>query len=522
MRWKSTLVLLAAAGGLGAYIRLYELKQPAPEERAESAKRVLSVSREAVTALDLALPAGAVSLALEGAMWRLGPERLRANAEVINGILSLMSPLLADRVLAGGAERPLDLASYGLQPPVGRLTVTAGGAPTTLLFGETTPVERKRYAQLEGKPEVYIIPGSLFDNANRPSAEFRDPLLLRFDAWSADELTVAWAKATVALSRREGDWMLTRPIEDLADRPQVTALLNALGRLAIARVIEEHPAEDRRAALGFDRPLATFALRLHGEPPAAVTATIGKPLPEDASLCYAARSDEPALYAVAKTDVEALLKDPQELRARTCFEFFTSQVRRVQADAGGAAWTIEQVDGQWKDVTAGAALDAERVETFLSGVSDLRLAGFVEEGGAPRDAGLDDPAGTLTIWTADPSTRASALAEEPSLGMSPLPSQGVVPSEGEGRRSGAPGSLDSARDTLPGGLHRTQPQRLTVGGAIPGSTERYGRLDGRPGLVRLPEQILAILQTTPAQLAVSRAPESTASPAGPAGSPSRE
>jgi CDP-6-deoxy-D-xylo-4-hexulose-3-dehydrase len=45
----------------------------------------------------------------------------------------------------------------------------------------------------------------------------------------------------------------------------------------------------------------------------------------------------------------------------------------------------------------------------------------------------------------DPSTRTPALAEEPSLGMSPPPGRGVVPSEVEGRRSGAPG--------LPGGLH---------------------------------------------------------------------
>ena len=43
----------------------------------------------------------------------------------------------------------------------------------------------------------------------------------------------------------------------------------------------------------------------------------------------------------------------------------------------------------------------------------------------------------------DPSTRATALAGGPSLGMSPATCRGVVPSEVEGRRSGAPG--------LPGG-----------------------------------------------------------------------
>jgi len=57
----------------------------------------------------------------------------------------------------------------------------------------------------------------------------------------------------------------------------------------------------------------------------------------------------------------------------------------------------------------------------------------------------------------DPSTRAPAsldvardrLAVGPSLGMSPPTHRGVVPSEVEGRRSGAPG--------LPGGLHKGEP-----------------------------------------------------------------
>ena len=468
MRWKSTLVLLAATIGIGMYVSLYELKQPTPEERAQAVKRVLGLSRETVTALDLAFPASTVTLALDGTTWRMGQERFRANEEMINGILSLASPLIAERVLTGTADHPLDLAAYGLSPPVGRITVTANGRPITLLIGETTPVESKRYVQLEGKPEVYVVPSSLFDNANRPKEEFRDPLLIRFDAWSADELTVTSASATFALSRQKDDWRLIRPLEDRAGRSEVTAVLTALGRLAIKRVVDEHPQAEAHSAWGFEQPMAEFALRLHGNPPTTVTVSVGKTLPDDGSLRYAKRSDEPALYAVAEADVQALLKNPQELRAKTCFEFFTSHVRRVEVASGGTAWTIERADGQWKDLSGGTVLDAQRVETFLAGLSDLPLTGFVEESQA-SGAGLESPTGVLTVWTAD----------------------------------------------------RTEPQRLAVGGAIPGSTERYGRLDGRPGLVQVPEQILTLLQTTPARLGVTPAPESVAAPAAPAGSPSR-
>ena len=55
---------------------------------------------------------------------------------------------------------------------------------------------------------------------------------------------------------------------------------------------------------------------------------------------------------------------------------------------------------------------------------------------------------SFRMYVLDPSTRAPALAGEPSLRMSPAPCRGVVPSEVEGRRSGAPGLPGAPQSTV--------------------------------------------------------------------------
>ena len=93
-------------------------------------------------------------------------------------------------------------------------------------------------------------------------------------------------------------------------------------------------------------------------------------------------------------------------------------------------------------------LDGNNVEGFLSKLSDLRLSGFVED--VPSDLGrygLATPWGTITVWT---------TGSEP-------------------------------------------PQKLSVGSAVEGSTNRYGRIEGREAIVRLPDLIGELLATTPDQ-----------------------
>ena len=70
MKWKTTLALLVLTVGVGAYVSLYELKQPLPEERQRLAARILHVLPDEVTSLAVELPHAKVTLNKDGETWR--------------------------------------------------------------------------------------------------------------------------------------------------------------------------------------------------------------------------------------------------------------------------------------------------------------------------------------------------------------------------------------------------------------------------------------------------------------------
>ena len=317
--WKTTLVMLLLTIGIGAYISLYEIRQPLPEEREQLAKRVVDLPLPSVSRISIELPQSKVTLVREGNSmnWRLEPQPapptpgamagpVRADTELIQRLLHHTNPLTARRVLTGNTSRPLDLAGFGLEPALGQITWVAGGTPTTLLFGETTPVGAARYAKLAGGAEVFVIPPEIFDDANRPLDIFRDPRLLRFSTGAVDRITLATPSTTTELTRQGDAWRLTRPLTDQADGTQVDALLRNLVGMRIKRYVDDAPAVERLTECGLDHPALELTLALQQPSAGGLTLFFGSPLPDDRSLVYAKRSDEPSLYAVAAVDVEAL------------------------------------------------------------------------------------------------------------------------------------------------------------------------------------------------------------------------
>lgn len=447
-RWKTTLALLIITVGIGAYISLYELRQPTPEEREHRSKEVLSLKLEQITQLVLDLPQAKATLTRDAATWRIEPQKVRADSELTDRILEECAPLMAERILSPTSERPLDLKAYGLEPAVGWLSFATKTTSVTLLIGEATAVGNNRYAKVSDRPEVFIIPPTLFEMANVPAATLRDAQLLPLEAWLVDELTIRSAHGTLALTRKDNDWQLTQPMTDRAERSAVNALLDRLGKMQIERFVDDAPTVEQVSQWGLDHPNAEVTLA-QSEPSASLTLFVGTNLRDDATLLYAKRSDELPLYAIPAADVTALMPDPTDLRLKACFEFFATAVEKLDIATQGAGVTLERKDGAWKETRSGSALKAQRAEALLNTLADLRLTGFVED--APPDLaryGLLAPAGVISLWTNE----------------------------------------------------HQDPQRLLIGSAVEATPERYGRIEGRSAIVKLPGLVTALLATTLDQL----------------------
>lgn len=448
MRWKTTALLFAATLLVGAYISLHELRQPDPEQRRRLAQQILAIPSASVSDVLLEMPDRTVHLVRRDGTWRLLPNDVRANGEKIDQLLMVTSSLMAERVLSGSSAQPLDLKTYGLAPPTSTLTLTANGTPTTLHFGDTTPVHSNRYVRIEGRLEVAVVSSGLFDVINQPLERFRDDAVVRFSPWLIDELAVG----SLTLVRTGSMWRLVEPIADHAQRSEVNGMLDRIATLRIERFVADAADDAQRAAYGLEPPRAEIRLVQREPSPTTTVLRFGQAVPDTGSslLVYAMRSDEPGVYAVDAADVQALQREPQTLRAVSCFDFVGALATKITMEQANHTWTMERAGEQWISADGGTALETERVETFLMQLLDLRAGELVDAGSEDvARYGLSAPAGTLSVW----------LQDQP------------------------------------------EPQRLVVGTAVAGVPDRYAQVPGRPGLMRLPaEPIAQLLAITPDQL----------------------
>lgn len=448
MKWKSTLVLVLATIGLGVYVSQYELKQPTQERRQELDQQVVDLSPDETTQVILELPEAKLIMTKDAGVWRLQPRGLRINRDELARVLDRLNPLNAERTLPATPEQPVDLKSFGLDPAIGVMSVTANGVATTLRFGEPTAVGGRQYVQVEGSPNVHIVDGAIFDEANQPADHFRDMRLMPMDSWAADHISVTMPQNSFVMNRRDDKvWWLNEPVSDRAERDQVNVFITTLSAIKVARVLDNPVTPEALPAWGLDAPVTSVTVGWKDGPPAGVTVSFGKPLPDDAALVYARRTDEPVLYAVAAADMAGLSRDPHGLRQLITLNFFTAQTTKVQLERDGTpAWTLVKTDNVWRVEGSPGPLESFLVEQYLNKVADQRIGGFVDE--KPVDLakyGLNPPAAVVSVWT----------------------------------------------------NHQDTPQRLFVGSVVEGSDNRYARIEGREMVVRMPPAIEDVLEGNP-------------------------
>lgn len=103
--------------------------------------------------------------------WRIGsPTGAKADANTVTSLLFALDPLTSQRTVD---IQPKDA---GLSPPAKTLAVTqTDGATTTIAVGSQAPIGGT-YAEVQGKPTIYLIGGSLAGQiTTTPSAWLTPP-----------------------------------------------------------------------------------------------------------------------------------------------------------------------------------------------------------------------------------------------------------------------------------------------------------------------------------------------------------
>ena len=297
------------------------------------------------------------------------------------------------------ADAPKDLAAYGLAQPrlIARIEMEPEKPPATTPattqaapkpgkkygFALGSQVGDKIYAKLLNEPGVFKVSDSKLKDLQPELVDLRlkEVLSLAADDVTGVELEVPAGKAT--LTRTDGEWRMTSPLEGKADKDTVKKLLDGAADLKAADF------KDSVAVLktyGLDAPTATLTFRQAGKGEATTLLIGGKTTSGEMTFVKSATA---LAVAVVKTDdLKALLGEPATYWDRTLLKLADGEkVARLQLRRIDETFTLARdANSDWSLSTPLAApADSDQVNKVIDHIEGLSADKIVHLGGQVPD-----------------------------------------------------------------------------------------------------------------------------------------
>lgn len=236
---------------------------------------------------------------------------------------------------------------------------------------------------------VLIGLGAYVYYVERPEAvkEATKEKLVDFQPDEVTEVVLTYPDHEVTLSKVDGAWRITKPIEAEADDVAVKGIVTTLSTAEVKKGLEGEVKD--LGAYGLEKPNTVVAMKAGGK--ALPVVKIGEAAPIGGSA-YAMRGDDKKVLlttSVVRSGVEKTLKD---LRNKTILKFSDDGVRRIEVKGEGKELVLEKNGAAWKIVSPAAHdADVATVRSYLSTLRALRATDFPDEKADPSTYGLVEP-----------------------------------------------------------------------------------------------------------------------------------
>jgi hypothetical protein len=394
---RSTLILLVAAVGLGAYLYFVDSKNPVLEENAK--KKVFSYEADKIDQIQIKSASGEVTaLRKDSSGWAIvKPVAAPADQSTVNDVVTSLANLEEDRVVE---ENATDLTPFGLADPRIDVTFNVSGEKEQkrVLIGDKNPTNVGLYAKLPNDSRVFLVAYALDNSLNRSTFDLRDKTALKFQQTDVDSVELVSRNAAIRLEKSGDEWKIVKPITAPADFVTVNGLIGQLQSAQMATVRDAPEEMKDLKPFGLDRPAVTATLGMGAQ---RVTFELGTNA--DAGTVWARDPSKPMVFSVANGIAEMLHKTPFELRRKEIFEFRPFNAVRFEMIRGKDTRAFERVKGtgenaidSWKQIAPeNKTVDASNFEGALLEFSNLRAEAALDAAGPTT--GLNNPIATVIV-----------------------------------------------------------------------------------------------------------------------------
>ncbi len=395
------LILAVLVAAVGAYIYWHEL----PEAQKEAEKeKLVTVSEDAVTGLELVYPDRTITLTRGDGGWRLTqPVDAPADEPVVKSVLTSITNAQVQKSLD---DVPSDLAPFGLDKPATTIRLTTKDGPLPpIAIGKNTAIGAKTYVRKDDEHKIYLTPSTIQTGINKQARDLRDKQLLAFQDDDVQRVEIAkTGSAPLTLSRKEKDVWSIEPGGLPADVTEVRSYLSSLRTTRAMDFPDDAPAD--LAKYGLDKPRLVVTVATGKEGAATQQLLVGgESSGEQSKQVYVKRGSSPTVFAVGEWAFRSLDKDAAALRDKTVLAFQSDAVGRVVLERreGSGATLVRGASGTWSvDGVDEAKTKATAIERFVDDAKDLKgTAVAAEPPGDLARFGLAAP--TLRIAVTDKS-----------------------------------------------------------------------------------------------------------------------
>jgi hypothetical protein len=399
MNWKSIVVLVVIAAGLGGFF-YYDTYWLTPRrDKAESAKgRIWMVEPKDVESLTIKRRTETIRLRrVEGGGWEmLEPVKARGDRAAADEVVTSLVTIRSDREIDPNPAKPAD---FGLDPASAEVKLEVKGRkdPLVLQVGAKSPTGAWVYAREGGKPAVMTVSEVVGRDTGRPVADFRDKTVIAFDKKSVSGLDLEVGGDRIALVADEPrKWQIVKPSAYRADGDIVSDFLDKLESAKVKEFVAESPPS--LAPYGLDRPTMVTIWTGKDKDRSSKTLWFGRG-DVDKKGVYLMRAGGPEVMLAPDELWTALPKTVASLRDKTVVVFAQDKANRIEVESPKGRVVIERDGTGWKITTPDALkADSGVVSSLLWSIRDLRASGFLAEAATDIVRYLKKPEITVRIW----------------------------------------------------------------------------------------------------------------------------
>jgi hypothetical protein len=372
----STLALVAAAAGLGAYIYFVDAERPATETKA----KVFSVQADALEEIRITAKGETSLLRKTDGAWKLvEPIATDVDQNEVSALVNGIANLDENREVEPNAG---NLAEFGLAEPKADISFkAAGGAAGRLRLGDQTPTAGDMYALKDDGTRVFLIAPFSENTLARSSFDLRDKRVLRFERDKADGLEITNAKGTAAMARADSTWRIASPANARGDYGAIEGVLTKLSTTMMAAIAA--PEMKDPVMYGLDKPVATVVVKTGSS---AATLVLGTTV---AGKTFARDLSRAMVFTVDESMATDMAKGADDYRRKEVFDFRGFTAKEVVLTRGAQTVTLVKVKGtgenaaeKWQVTVTGDGAaatrdaDATAADDLLAKVAGLRATTF--------------------------------------------------------------------------------------------------------------------------------------------------